>query len=56
MTGHAPPGYQRFLTTGGAEVVARAADARAVRETLSGSTLYGTTWSGHSSSGRNRIL
>jgi 3-deoxy-D-manno-octulosonic acid kinase len=40
MTGHAPPGYQRFLTTGGAEVVARAADARAVRETLAGSTLY----------------
>jgi 3-deoxy-D-manno-octulosonic acid kinase len=40
MTGHAPPGYQRFLTTGGAEVVARTADARAVRETLAGSTLY----------------
>lgn len=37
MTGHAPPGYQRFLTTGGAEVVARASEARAVREALAGS-------------------
>src|SRR5512132_1118280 len=35
-----PAGYQRFLTTGGAEVVARATEARAIREALAGGTLH----------------